>query len=220
MLQQEEDDLQRDCTFAPQINPHPSHQQRGEFLAEAQLRERRKRLQQLLAADNDARDDAVVRTLRSAISQVSPNSVAMSGSTHRSPASALQFSPALSLAASIVGAGGVGGGSSSAAAHGRHEDPDLKGDLDANAAAAVGAVEKVRFSHCQTLLSSSCLMCRYSLHLLQSCLRAMMTFKMADTIRTMSIMMVSKDSGIVEGGSRVLLPPLPPLLLMRTAQIV
>jgi hypothetical protein len=143
LLQQEEEDLQRDCTFKPQINPHPSHHQRGEFLAEAQLRERKKRLQQLLAADNPAGDDAVVRSLRSAISDTSPSSVATSNAMHRSPASALQFSPALSRAASIVGAAVVGGGSSSAASHGRHEDPDLKGDFDANAAAAVKAVEKV-----------------------------------------------------------------------------
>ncbi len=144
--------MQRDCTFKPQINSHPSHQQRGEFLAESQLRERKKRLQQLLAAGSDSKDDAVVRSLRSAISDTSPSSTAKVSAANRSPASALQFSPALSRAASIVGAGGVGVGSPSAAAHGRHEDPDLKGELEANSAAAVGAVEKVRVYFCLDFL--------------------------------------------------------------------
>jgi len=144
LLQQQEEDLQRDCTFKPQINQHPSHEQRGDFLAEAQLRERRKRLEQILATDNDAKDDAVVRTLRSAVSAAS--SPAVSNTGHRSPASSVHFSPALSRAASIVGVGGVEGGKASVAAHGRHEDPDLRDGFEVNAAAAVGAVEKVLHS--------------------------------------------------------------------------
>lgn len=145
LLQQEEEDLQRDCTFKPQINPHPSHQHRGDFLAEAQLRERKKRLQQLLAVENDSTDDEVVRSLRSAISSASRGSPAVSKPAHRSPAATPQFSPAFSLAASIVGANGIEGSSSSSsvAAHGRHEDPDVRGGVDAHAGAAAGAVEKV-----------------------------------------------------------------------------
>jgi hypothetical protein len=149
LLQQEEEDLQRDCTFKPQIIQHPSHQHRGEFLAEAQLRERKKRLQLLLAAESDAADDDVVRALRSAISRASHNSPAKTTSVHRSPAATPQFSPAFSLAASIVGANGMEGSSSSSslAAHGRHEDPDLRGGVDTNAEAAAGAVEKVSFQN-------------------------------------------------------------------------
>jgi hypothetical protein len=143
LLQQQEEDLQRDCTFKPQINQHPSHEQRGDFLAETQLQERRKRLQQMLASDNDAKNDAVVRTLRSAVSGSSQSSPPVSNTGHRSPATSLQFSPALSRAASIVGVGGVEGGKASVAAHGRHEDPDFRGEVEVNAAAAVGAVEKV-----------------------------------------------------------------------------
>jgi hypothetical protein len=144
LLQQQEDDLQRDCTFKPQIIPHPSHLQRGEFLAEAQLRERKKRLQQLLATEKTNADDPVVRSFRSALSGTSPSSSANSVPPRRFPAAALQFSPAFTRAASIVGANDGGETSSSIAAHGHHEDPDMRDGADAHAKSAVGAVEKVR----------------------------------------------------------------------------
>ena len=125
LLQQEEEDLQRDCTFKPQINAHPSLQRRGEFLAEVQLQERKKRLQLLLATGDDAR----VRSLRSSSSlsaspgghtspSPAPAKIGAAASSSSAAAAALQsspaftpghFSPALSRAASIVGAGGGGG---------------------------------------------------------------------------------------------------------------
>jgi len=113
LLQQQEEDLKRECTFKPQIIAHPSLQQRGEFLAEMQLQERKKRLQQLLTT-GDERD--ALRSLRSAIS-ASPGGRTSPSPAHPKPAAAaalqfspgLQFSPALSRAASIVGADGGGG---------------------------------------------------------------------------------------------------------------
>ncbi len=216
LLQQEEEDLQRDCTFKPQINQHPSHQNRGEFLAEAQLRERKKRLQMLLAAESDATDDDVVRSLRSAISGASQTSPANTKSARRSPATP-QFSPAFSLAASIVGANGieVSNTSSSVAARGRHEDPDLKGGIDTNVEAAAGAVEKVCAlfdAKKNTRMCSRQLMCRSCLRLLQSCLRVM-------TMLAMRIFIASRSSKVEEVQSGLLLLTSLQLLLMCTAQL-
>ncbi len=63
------------------------------------------------------------------------------------------------------------------AAHGRHEDPDVRGGGDVHAAAAVGAVEKVCVPVLLLLLQCerSChVTCRFSWRLLQNCPKATM----------------------------------------------